>query len=233
MKKNPEHLILKKEETSSLRISLLAMRANFIPGLVLQAFALIVLLAYYYHPPTQKFLLAVAAVKAHWGLYYATIATTFFGGVLPFYYSRWITPKTIRPLSHFIFLLIFWAYKGAEVDTFYKYQAFVFGSDSTTLTLVKKVLVDQLIYCPFWSAPFSYLLYRWCDLDFSFMRLKAEMHKGYYSKNILPVLLSTWIVWFPTVTIIYCLPVALQVPLFNITLCFWVILFSHLAVKKK
>ena len=40
------------------------------------------------------------------------------------------------------------------------------------------------------------------------------------------LLLSTWLVWIPATAIIYSLPSALQVPLFSLTLCFFVLLVS-------
>ena len=34
-------------------------------------------------------------------------------------------------------------------------------------------------------------------------------------------LVSGWMVWIPAVSMIYILPASLQIPLFNIVLCFW------------
>ena len=38
--------------------------------------------------------------------------------------------------------------------------------------------------------------------------------------------LTTWMVWTPATAIVYSLPTALQIPLFNLTLCFFVLLVS-------
>jgi hypothetical protein len=43
--------------------------------------------------------------------------------------------------------------------------------------------------------------------------------------------MSTWAVWIPAVTIIYCLPAPLQIPLFNLVLCFWVLVLSFISKR--
>jgi len=42
----------------------------------------------------------------------------------------------------------------------------------------------------------------------------------------LVVMVSIWAVWLPAVVIIYSFPSPLQLPLFNIVLCFWCLLLS-------
>jgi hypothetical protein len=43
------------------------------------------------------------------------------------------------------------------------------------------------------------------------------------------VTFSQWMVWIPAVSIIYCLPSALQIPLFNLVVCFWVLLLTFVS----
>jgi hypothetical protein len=47
------------------------------------------------------------------------------------------------------------------------------------------------------------------------------------------MLISNLGVWVPTVCIIYALPSALQLPLFNLVLCFFTLLLAHLAHTEK
>jgi hypothetical protein len=43
----------------------------------------------------------------------------------------------------------------------------------------------------------------------------------------MPVMMvTTWLVWLPTTAIVYSLPSPLQIPLFNIALCFYVLLVT-------
>ena len=44
-------------------------------------------------------------------------------------------------------------------------------------------------------------------------------------------LLSVWCVWCPACTMIYILPSPLQIPLFNIVLCFWALVLAMLTEK--
>jgi hypothetical protein len=50
---------------------------------------------------------------------------------------------------------------------------------------------------------------------------------------ILIFTVTTWVVWIPGTAIIYSLPSPLQIPLFNLTLCFFVILVSVFSQKNK
>jgi hypothetical protein len=211
-----------------------AAKDNFIPGLALQAFALAVVLAYYYHPPTHAALSQLAGLKQRLGLFYSLVATSFFGGVIPFAYMR-LNPRT-RPFtraSHALFFAVFWAFKGVEVDLFYSAQAWLFGNDATVPVIVKKVLVDQLVYNPFYSAPIALLVFHWKESDFRSSSLRRLDWIGFQKRNLPKALIATWAVWFPAVAIIYSLPSALQIPLFNIVLCFYSLLYTSLTRKQE
>jgi hypothetical protein len=45
------------------------------------------------------------------------------------------------------------------------------------------------------------------------------------------VLLGIWVVWIPATSIIYSLPLPLQIPLFNLVLCFYVLTVSALTLR--
>ena len=51
--------------------------------------------------------------------------------------------------------------------------------------------------------------------------------------RVVTVLISTWAVWIPMVSIIYAVPSNLQIPLFNIVLCFWSLMLGSLTKEKK
>lgn len=42
-------------------------------------------------------------------------------------------------------------------------------------------------------------------------------------------LVSTWVVWVPATSLVYTLPSPLQIPLFNLVLCFFVLLLSFVS----
>jgi hypothetical protein len=41
-----------------------------------------------------------------------------------------------------------------------------------------------------------------------------------------------WFLWIPVVCCVYALPLPLQMPLFNIVLCFWSMLFTHITARQ-
>ena len=61
-------------------------------------------------------------------------------------------PGKPAPWAECLFLTVFWAYKGIEVDAFYRLQALMFGNGSDFLTIFAKVVVDQFVYNPVWAA---------------------------------------------------------------------------------
>lgn len=71
----------------------------------------------------------------------------------------------------------------------------------------------------------------WKDCDFSFARLKAELGWDFVTFRVPSVLCSTWMVWVPAVSLIYSLPSTLQIPLFNLVLCFFVLILSFIVTK--
>ena len=93
----------------------------------------------------------------------------------------------------------------------------------------------------FWSGLIfiGYWALRGIDVD-AFYRLQAMVFgKGIDVKTwtelfdmILIFTVTTWVVWIPGTAIIYSLPYPLQIPLFNLTLCFFVILVSVFSQKE-
>ena len=164
---------------------------------------------------------------------YAVPATAFFGGLVPFLYLR-ANPATRKttPWKFLVFYLVFWAYKGWEIDFLYHSEALLFGMGNGIGTVVPKVLFDQFIYNPLWAAPVQLLAYHWMHTGYSSRAFKGFRWREYFLRKIPTTLISTWGVWVPLVTLIYILPVPLQLPVSNLCLCFWVLVFSILAQPK-
>ncbi|MDB5103521.1 MAG: hypothetical protein JWP91_1210 [Fibrobacteres bacterium] len=212
---------------SPWRQSLAAARANLVPGLILQAFALAVLLAYYFHGPSHQAMDSLAGLKTRWGWGYSFFATAFCGGLIPFLYLRLDSrTRAATPLSHGVFYILFWAVKGVEVDLFYQAQGWAFGNDTAISTIAAKVLFDQFIYSVVWATPCAQLFFYWKDAGFSFARVRGLNWFLFWKENMPKAVIALWAIWLPAVTIIYSLPPALQIPLFNIVLCFYALIFA-------
>ncbi|MEM6459631.1 MAG: Mpv17/PMP22 family protein [Planctomycetota bacterium] len=212
------------------RSGLDAARANAVPGLVLSGFAVGLLLSYWRVAPVTAALDAVAAWRgrladAGVGWVFAAVGTALFGGVIP-----WVVQKlrpSMRgqtPWSHLGYLCAFWAVKGVEIDFLYRAQAAVFGGGHDPGTIAVKVVFDMGVYCPLWAVPGTVAVYAFKDRGFSFAGVSLRKFRGWYRDDVVPVVLSNWAVWVPAVCVIYALPLALQLPVQNLVLCFWSLL---------
>lgn len=205
-------------------------RANLVPGMILQVFALGLLLGYYFVPSLRAPFDAVGSWKQQGGYLFSALSTAIFGGLIPFFvlWSAGLIERRAA-LRTLLFYVGFWLWKGVEVDAFYRAQAALFGNGSDAAVLLPKVFVDQFIYNPLWAAPTQAIFFLWKDSDFELGILKAKLVEQALTVRIVIILVSTWVVWIPAVAIIYSLPNALQVPLFNLVLCFWSLLLSFLS----
>ena len=209
-------------------------RALLGPGLVLQAVALALVLAYYFLPAAHAPFAQLAAWRSAGGYVFSALASAVCGGVLPFLYLQ-LNPATraANPWPHLFFWAGFWAWKGAEVDLLYRTLAVVFGSEPGFATVVPKVIADQFGYNLLYAAPVGNLCFAWKDAGFRWAPGAADLRRGrWFARSVLPVLLGVWAVWIPVVSCVYSLPPALQIPLFNVALCFWSLLFAHILARQ-
>ena len=208
----------------------LGFRANWAPGLVLQFFVISIVAGYFNLTTVQALFDDVGAVKKEWGVIYAALATAFFGGVVPFLVLRLSGRGDMNhPGREFGFYALFWLWKGIEVDALYRLQGMMFGEGAGAAVIVPKVLVDQFVYNPLWGAPSQVLCFLWKDSGFSATEVRRRLQYRPFRGRVIEVLASTWLVWIPAVTFIYTLPPPLQIPLFNLVLCFWTLLVTFVA----
>ena len=210
-------------------------RALFRPGLLLQAAALGMVLSYYYLPTTQPWFTQLAHWRNAGGYLFSALASAFCGGLIPFLYLRFSTAdRTAYPWPHLLFFTFFWAWKGAEVDLLYRTLTNLYGNEPSAATIVRKVVTDQFGFNIFYAAPMGNLVFAWKDAGFRWTPVMADIRAGrWYARRVLPVLISVWALWIPVVSCVYALPSALQIPLFNIVLCFWSLLFAHLTAHQR
>ncbi|HEY6529266.1 MAG TPA: hypothetical protein VIZ65_11275 [Cellvibrionaceae bacterium] len=207
-----------------------ALKNTFIPGLVLQFFALLILGIYFFVPDAKPYFDFFGDLKNQYGYIYSFFATALFGGVIPFVYlllsGKLVRARSIASVG--IFYFVFWGIKGMEVDLFYRFQAIWFGVGNGMGTLATKVAVDQFIYSACWAAPTITLSYLWMEAQFNIPAWWRALSYQYLVQKLPTVIVSNWLVWIPAVSIIYAMPNELQIPLFNLVLCFWVLLLAVL-----
>jgi hypothetical protein len=215
-----------------LTAGLAGMKQNALPGLALWILALMLVLADWILPSAHALFQNIGMWKSRYGLAFSATTTAFFGGAVPFLFlmASGRIPRH-RRAPELTFYLLFWAYKGVEVDLFYRLQAHWFGNHADVGTIARKVLLDQLVYNPVWAAPTSALAFLWKESGFSWRAMRSKLGFDFVTFSVSVTLMSTWAVWTPAVAIIYCLPPPLQIPLFNLVLCFWVLVLSFISKR--
>ncbi len=211
-----------------------ALRDNFVPGLVLWCVGLALVVAYYFNASTHAALEKFGDLRDRYGLLVPVIGTVLCGAILPSLYLR--RNPAVRAhyrLKNMAFLSLFWGYKGIEVEIWYRILARVVGTDHSIATVAIKSFIDQAIYCPFFAVPLTVL-----GLSFNHAGLRAApliadfRAGGWYRRHILPTLLANAIIWVPVVCLVYSLPLSLQALLFDLVLCFYILIVAHLTRRK-
>ncbi len=208
-----------------------AAKANAVPAFILQAAMFALLIGYYVSPAFAALLDRLAQVREQHGVTFVVIAAVLAGAIVPelfvvaFFQRFRLTKTNARNLA---FTIPTWALDGLLVDLLYRANAHWFGDAVTLPVVAAKMLVDQLGYNVFFAAPVEVLVYEWKNRGFSWQSVRRAFTWANYREQIVPMLLATWAVWIPIVAVIYCLPLALQFPLFSIALTFWVLLLTYM-----
>jgi hypothetical protein len=211
-----------------------AARANLLPGLVLWSVGLVLVVAYYYHAPTHAALERLTALRARSGLLFPIVGTLICGGALPILYLR--TDPAARAdyqLKNFVFLLLFWAYKGVEVELWYRLLAHVIGSGNDLRTIALKGALDQFLYSPLFAVPVTVLVFAFNHAGLRLAPVLADLRAGgWYRRHILPTVVANAALWIPAVCLVYAVPLPLQTLLFDLVICFCILLVAHITRRK-
>lgn len=215
--------------SSIWKICLEGFRQNRVPALFLQGAAGILLAAYFFLPAARPVYDAIADLKQRTDPWFAMASTGFFAGVIPWAVSlyRGRIPAH-RWFPHLLAMVVYWTLTGALIDLIYTLQDRVFGSGRDVQTLVLKTLVDQGPYNLIWATPVSLIFYGWKEADFDWSRFKAAHPWPVIKQKYILIQVSCWVVWIPAVMMVYAMPLALQIPLFSLVICFFSILLMFL-----
>jgi hypothetical protein len=72
---------------------------------------------------------------------------------------------------------------------------------------------------------------RWADMGGSWSRTRASLDRDFWLRTCPTVMVTNWLVWIPTLALVYSLPPALQFPLFAVVMCFFILIMTLLARK--
>lgn len=219
---------------SVLRTIAAAVRANLLPGILLQGLMAAFLFAYFTHEGTRRFLSVVANVKQEAGLAFAFFSYVVAAAVLP-ELLRIVFFQSGRPtranLHSFLAAAPAWGLMGVVVDIFYRYQAAWFGDQATLASVVPKVIVDQFLFSPFFSNPVMIGYFTLCAAGFRRTAWKQVFRTGFFVEKVVPVMVAGWMIWIPGVSVVYSMPQLLQIPVAVIIQCFWVLVFTTIGER--
>lgn len=139
--------------------------------------------------------------------------------------GRW----TSAHVENIVFRFVVFFFGGLAVYELYVWQAIWFGNGHTWDVLLPKVLVDQFIFSAFWSTPYQSITFRWQSLRYSGAKLWSELDWHFVMERMLPVLVTNWMFWIPGVTLVYAMPLNLQMPMNIFAMAIWSILLAGLA----
>ena len=207
-----------------------AARQNLVPGLILQALGVALVLSYYNIESVANALNALGDLKQRHTIPFAFISTAFFGSIVPWVAAAVFTPQNHRsPARHLPWLILYWGYSGVQVNFFYDLQATLFGTGTDVWTIVKKTSFDQFVFSVFVAVPQMTMAYLFIAKDLSWQKTKAALREKGFLERAIPVLIGNLGVWLPAISIIYLFPLPLQLPLANLVLGFWCLLLTFFA----
>ncbi len=208
-------------------------RENRAACLVLNGIATALVISYYQVPALTHFWEGLAALKERWSFGFSCVSTLFAAALLPTL-VQWMQSVLAREGrgKRLLLLMLFWGYRGMEIDLFYRVQGHLFGHDHSAATLLKKVAFDQFVMSPLWFVPTYIVALRWAEMGGSWARVRPTLDRDFWTRTCPAVLLTNWIVWIPALALVYSLPAALQFPLFSVVMCFFILIVTMMAGGK-
>ena len=219
----------------AFELGLQAAKKNLLPGLLLQSLMLVFILLYLFHSGTQEFLQQVSTMRTEMGYRFAMVCYIVSGALLPEILKIVFFQKGKPRLSNvwlFLTAAPLWLTMGTIVDFFYRCQSSWFGFGNSWNIVAIKVLVDQFIYSPFFANPIVTGYFTLRDGGFARTAFAKVFHWDFYSERVLPVQMAGWCVWIPGVSVVYCMPPTLQLPVAILIQCFWVLILTSLNERK-
>ena len=207
-------------------------RQNLPAMLALLAAMSVMVGIYYFWPAGAAVLSQYAAWQHAGGILRTGLVAGFAGGILSELSVIYICDRGRWNSAHvenMVFRFVVFFFGGLVVAKFYEWQAYWFGDGLSWRVLAPKILVDQFIFSVFWSTTYQTLVFRWQALRYSGSRLWSELDGSFVVERMLPVLVTNWMFWIPGVTLVYSMPLILEMPLNIFATAIWSLLLAGLA----
>ncbi|MFA5257107.1 MAG: hypothetical protein WC360_03060 [Opitutales bacterium] len=220
--------------TRGLTIFWRALKANWIPAIGIWIAGSFIVYAYYQGGIVKDAANGVMVLRERFGLIYPICSMTLFGALLPALTQALLSPsERAAVLRRLPYVIPFWAYKGIEVEYLYKLQGILWGDEPTLLGVIGKVAVDQFVYNPLLGAITLILYLRWVAIRIGELPAGTpRLPKHWYKLLVVPLLVATWALWIPAVTLVYLLPTPLQLPMSNLILWLWAMMLVFMSKQE-
>ena len=220
---------LRDEIGGLLKVGIALVRANAVPMVVLWGVAVLTVLVFYRVPAMDSVFGPLAKWQTESGWVAAFLNRVIFCGVIPGMFLLGV--KSIRPPRPLLTVAVYSLWGGlwgVACDGFYTLQDAVFGSGTDVATLVRKTLVDQLVWNVFICTPVNALFFPWVARDF-----RRGPRKGCrdFVQDCLVLLVANWIVWIPVTVAVYAFPLPLQIQLVGLACSFWMLVALKTGAK--
>ena len=219
-----------------LREALGAIRKNLLPGFVLQCLLVIFVVAYFCSAGFRDVLGVLADWKKHYGFFFSFVIYVFAAGLLPeilrvlcFQRGKILSENRYRALV----LSLFWGTFGIIADLLYRCQGIWFGNGAGWGTLLRKLIVDQFIFAPFFAAPLTATFLLAVNIHFDRRKFLSSALSTAHLDSIITFQSASWLVWIPAVLVIYSLPPLLQIPIAGLISAFWSLTVTTLFLLRK
>jgi hypothetical protein len=211
-----------------------AFRQNRVPCVLLNLVVIALVASYYLMPSVAGIWQAVGELKVRWSYAFSWASTISAAVVLPSLVQWWRGVLPVEGRGKRVMLLaLFWGYRGMEIDLFYRVMGWFYGQGRDATTLIKKVATDQFLMSPLWFVPTYLIALRWVDHGGSISRTRASLNRDFWLHTCPTVLVTNWLIWVPTLALVYSLPPALQFPLFAVVMTFFILLVTLMASERK
>jgi hypothetical protein len=208
-------------------------RANLVPGLVIISIAALIVVAYYAFSSVREALTGLQSVRQAWGVRFSMLSSAIGAGLIPGLYLM-VTGKARRDgrgWLNLLFTCLVWATTMVLVDYFYAFQDWFWGAGVTLTIVIAKMLLDQFVFTPLLSIPYTALGFRLRDLNYDLRALGRALRDDWPLKVILPMLVACWLTWIPGTLVVYSLPLSLQIPLMVLIQCFFALEMAYVTSK--
>jgi len=159
-------------------------RLNRVSCAVLNAIAAAMVVSYHQIPALAGFWESLGALKTRWSFAFSCGSTVFAAALLPTFiqWAQGVLPAGERT-RRLVLLMLFWGYRGMEIDLFYRLQGIIFGHGNDAATLVKKVAFDQFVMSPLWFVPTYVVALRWVEMGGSWSRTRPTLDREFWLRT--------------------------------------------------